>query len=160
MGALEYRFASHFSRRVHERSPEIEGRDDALALAVTDLVTGDDSVGFVVRVAVGLEAERYHSYKFLSQALVVTVEEPDTRRAACFRLIDPYMPYLEEGSPNYRPKPGPHKPSIVFSVGFVNAPVQVRCRPRAPADGPAWGGLWVQATLQSLRSNRILVHNR
>jgi hypothetical protein len=155
-GTLEWRFAGPCSGRVDQRSPRLPSRADGIALAITDLTADDESVGFVVRVAVGLDGEFHCWFRHIEHAVVVTIEDPDTRRATCFRLIDPQFQYLEEPASNYRPRPGPRRPSPVFTTSFVNAPIQVRCRPKQRP----WGGLWVQATLQTLRSARIHVHLR
>ena len=161
--SLPFRVAAALSHIRDERSPtheDVDPRVGALGLAVTDLVADSESVGFVVRLSISLDAERYADFKYIEQALVVTVEEPQTRRAAAFRLIDPHMPYLEPASPNYRPPDGPRSPSPVLTTSYVNAPIQVRCEPlRAEHERP-WRGLWVQATLQTLRSTRIHVHPR
>lgn len=157
---LPYRLIGPFSDCVDQRSPQLGSRVDAIALRVTDLIADEDSVGFVIRVAIGLDGELFCWFQQIAHAVVVSVEEPDTRRAASFRLIDPQRSYHEEIVANYRPKPGPRQPSPVFTTAFVNAPIQVRCRPqRAPNERP-WSGLWVQATLQTLRSARVHVHSR
>ena len=162
--SLPYRIAGRVSGIQDQRSPTIArgAGVDAIALAVTDLVADEDSVGFVVRVTLRLDAERYADFKYVDQAVVVTLEAPETRELAAFRLIDPDMPYLEEASPNYQPPANvaARRPSPVRTTGFVSAPIQVRCRPlRAEGEAP-WRGLWVQASLQELRSKRIHVHPR
>ena len=160
--ALPYRIAGRLSRTLDERSPAIEASEDAIALAVTDLVADEDSVGFVVRVALCLDAERHADFQYVVQAVVVTLEAPETRQAAAFRLIDPHMPYLEEAAPNYRPPPSVHAraPSPVRTTSYVSAPIQVRCRPLRVEHEAPWRGLWVQVSLQELRSKRIHVHPR
>ena len=159
-GELPYRLIGPFSHRVDQRSPQLESRVDAIALQITDLVADGESVAFMLRVAIGLDGELFCWFQHIAHAVVVSVEEPDTRRAASFRLIDPERSYLEETVANYRPKPGPRQPSPVFTTGFVNAPIQVRCRAqRDPSERP-WSGLWVQASLQTLRSARVHVHPR
>lgn len=148
---LPLRITGPFDEAPAPLTPELEVEVPAVKIEIGSIERGDERVRFRVFLALGFEAEFFHGFKHICHAIVLSVEEPDTRRSAVARVIDPDMNYLYPTWPNMRPDfDWDQEPSIVFSTLTQSFFVEVGARP-----GPGHAGLWVQASVLPHRSNRV-----
>jgi hypothetical protein len=147
--ALQFRFANQFVFTEQPESPEVEREDPGVEIALGRPMFGEDSVGVMIHATVGLDAELFHAFKRAVHAIVVTVEERGSGRAAAFRMVDPNIDYLRAMWPNFQGYAG-GEPSPVFARGWVSAPLELRVAPE-----PGHRGLFIQAHLREHQSRRI-----
>lgn len=148
MDRLAYRFPDAFSFRATRESPEVEADEPGVGLALGQMVCGTTSIALMLHATVGLDGELFYAFKLAAQAIVVTVEELGSGRAAAFRMVDPNLDFLRPMSPNFEGDSGER--CGVFVRGWVNAPLELRVTPR-----PGHPGLWFQAHLRGFHSQRI-----
>ncbi|HVH98659.1 MAG TPA: hypothetical protein VM869_08110 [Enhygromyxa sp.] len=148
MDRLAYRFPDSFTFREVRESPEVEADEPGVGLALGRMACGPDSVALMLHATVGLDGELFYAFKLASRAIVVTVEELGSGRAAAFRMIDPSLDFLRPMSPNFEGDSGER--GGVFVRGWVNAPVELHVVPT-----PGHPGLWFQAHLREFHSQRV-----
>lgn len=128
----------------------IEIGEPTIVIALGGVQREANLVRCMLHVGLGFEAEFFHAFKHIDRAVVVTFEEPDTRRATAVRLIDETVHYLHPTWPNFAGYDWAAEPSIVFSGCTVNAAVELEVRPRS-----GHAGVWIQASVLRYRSNRV-----
>jgi hypothetical protein len=148
--ALPVRLLSPFDRQRLPATPTVELGEPTVALAVSQLALGREGIRFTLHLALGFEAEFFHAFKHIDRAVVLTIEEPDSRRFAALRLIDETLQYLEPTWPNFHGYDWAAEPSIVFSGLTRNIVVEVDTQPSLTHEG-----LWLQASVLCHRSNRV-----
>jgi hypothetical protein len=148
MDRLAYRFPDLFSFRVARESPEVEADEPGVGLALGQTVCGTQSIAVMLHATVGLDGELFYAFKLAVHAIVVTVEELGSGRAAAFRMVDPNVDFLRPMWPNFEGDAGER--CGVFVRGWVNAALELRVTPR-----PGHPGLWFQAHLREFHSQRI-----
>src|SRR5689334_3479405 len=130
---LDYRFSDRLRFEEHRDSPIVSSDEPGVALAVGELVLGEQSISLLLHATLGIDAELFYAYKRAVHAIVVTAEELGTARAAAFRLVDPNVDYLEPMWPNFdakwTPPPDDDTSATVFARGWVSVPLQLRITP-------------------------------
>jgi hypothetical protein len=151
---LDYRFPDRLRFSEHRDSPIVSADEPGVALAVGELVRGEQSISVLLHVTLGLEAEFFHAYKRAVHAIVVTAEELGAARAAAIRLVDPDVDYLRPMWPNFdtswTPPPDDDNSASVFMRGWVSAPIQLRVTPTS-----GHRGVWLQAHFRHFHSERV-----
>jgi hypothetical protein len=142
-----------FGDERHPSLEPIEVGEPTIVIAISDIQLDANLVRFMLHVRLGFEAEFFHAFKHIDRAVVVTFEEPDTRRAAALRLIDDTVQFLHPTWPNFGGYDWAAEPSIVFSGCSVSAAVELEVCPR-----PGHAGVWIQASVLRYPSNRVHVN--
>ena len=153
--ALPVRLQSPFGYEAGPLTPALEVDEPAVAIEVGAIKLSEAGVRLSLHLALGFDAEFFHAFKHISHAVVVTIEEPDTRRFAAVRLIDGGMQYLHPIWPNLAHYDWDAEPSIVFSTLARSVSIEVAATP-----GPTHTGLWLQASVLRYHSKRVHVSLR
>jgi hypothetical protein len=122
---IDARLLDPFSHGELLGSPELEGRDPAVRIAVDQVRRTEGTLGFRVLVTWGLPNDYATSFAELDEALVLVVRDGQGG-AVAHRLIDPTVNPIEPRDVNFVDRRTP-QPSIVFASGRVNVPVEVDC---------------------------------
>lgn len=128
-------------------SPVVDETNPGLRVAATDIARDGEMLTLTLLLSYGFPDDVFLSYKDISSAIAVAVQEPDSGASAVFSVVDPSINPLEPMVENYRPVPGG---AVAFMRGWAGVPMSVQL-------GQTSRSLVLWATLQSLVSNVLRI---